>query len=265
MERKETSLHDPPQVPAQQCWALHPSARPSTKLQHLRTWNIPGDSVSTVLHACTVSCDRCTEQAADLLSNCHRARVMITDSPCFQTPTALTSAMKMSHQSNLGASLSKGWDKYLLQWSAAMVYDVTSKTALPRGVLCFTISLSHVYLKYWNSIPPVSSKEEGILPLHFPPAACLFQKTICLSRPETLFTGVPPLMLLIQLLWAFSRQQQIYKLAWFIHCHSHSEGWVWSYPMNFSLVQLWKLWLAADKQRWSVCRLGNMTLHFTFG
>lgn len=130
-----------------------------------------------------------------------------------------------------------------------MVCAVTSKRALPRGVLCFIISLPHVYLKYWNSIPPVSSKEEGILPLHFPPAACLFQKTISLSRPETLFTGVLPLVLLIQLLWAFSRQQQqIYKLAWFIDCHSHSEGWVWSYPMNFSLVQPWKVMVGS---RWT--------------
>lgn len=32
-----------------------------------------GSCVSTALHACTLTCDRCTDEAADLLSNCHRA------------------------------------------------------------------------------------------------------------------------------------------------------------------------------------------------
>lgn len=144
----------------------------------------------------------------------------------------------------LGSIIEQG----LRSLSAAMVDALTTKRALPQCVLCIIISppcLSQI-LKFhscWrfkgrrNFAPSLSSS-----------SLLVSEDFISLFRPETLFTGVLPLMLQIQLHWAFPKQQQqIYKLAWFMHCHSHSEGWVWSYHMNFSLVQPGKVMVGSGQ------------------
>lgn len=77
-KEKKLPLHAPSQVPAGRCLVLHTSQlnlKSSSNTQRLETslGNPGGPCVGTVLRACTLTCDRCTNWVAGVSSNHHRA------------------------------------------------------------------------------------------------------------------------------------------------------------------------------------------------